>query len=135
MSDGIDRRRFLKVLGVTGGGAAALSACGIGPEPTRKLIPYLVAPEGQIPGIATVYALPAIPDTNDLHTATVTSDPDGNAIVSVTIATLDDSVRELRFVLRFDPVGDGAYRLLDAVWQQRCRVGRGHQGWSRELCV
>ncbi len=56
MTDGIDRRRFLKVLGVTGGGAAALSACGIGPEPTRKLIPYLVAPEDQIPGTATVYA-------------------------------------------------------------------------------
>ncbi|HXV90613.1 MAG TPA: molybdopterin-dependent oxidoreductase, partial [Gemmatimonadales bacterium] len=56
MSDGINRRRFLKVLGVTGGGAAALSACGIGPEPTRKLVPYLVSPEDQIPGNATVYA-------------------------------------------------------------------------------
>jgi molybdopterin-containing oxidoreductase family iron-sulfur binding subunit len=56
MSDGINRRRFLKVLGVTGGGAAALSACGIGPEPTRKLVPYLVAPEDQIPGNATFYA-------------------------------------------------------------------------------
>ncbi len=56
MSDGINRRRFLKVLGVTGGGAAALSACGIGPEPARKLVPYLVAPEDQIPGNATYYA-------------------------------------------------------------------------------
>ena len=56
MSDGIDRRKFLKVLGVTGGGAAALSACGIGPEPTRKLVPYLVNPPDQIPGTATWYA-------------------------------------------------------------------------------
>src|SRR5574341_1532654 len=56
MGDGMNRRRFLKVLGVTGGGAAALTACGIGPEPTRKLIPYLVAPEDQIPGTATIYA-------------------------------------------------------------------------------
>jgi molybdopterin-containing oxidoreductase family iron-sulfur binding subunit len=56
MTDGMNRRRFLKVLGVTGGGAAALSACGIGPEPTEKLIPYLVAPEDQVPGIATYYA-------------------------------------------------------------------------------
>jgi molybdopterin-containing oxidoreductase family iron-sulfur binding subunit len=52
----LDRRRFLKVLGVTGAGAAAVSACGIGPEPTEKLIPYLVQPEDQIPGTATYYA-------------------------------------------------------------------------------
>ena len=52
----MDRRRFLKVLGATGGGAAALSACGIGPEPTEHLIPYLVQPEEQVPGIPTWYA-------------------------------------------------------------------------------
>ena len=34
--DSMNRRRFLKVLGVTGAGAATLSACGIGPEPTEK---------------------------------------------------------------------------------------------------
>src|SRR6267378_3369242 len=56
MSDRIDRRRFLKVLGVTGGGAAVLSGCGIGPEPTEKLIPYLIAPEDQIPGTPTWYS-------------------------------------------------------------------------------
>ncbi|PYP08125.1 MAG: hypothetical protein DMD59_13125 [Gemmatimonadetes bacterium] len=56
MTDSIDRRRFLKVLGVTGAGAAALSSCGIGPEPTERLIPYLVQPEDQIPGTATYYA-------------------------------------------------------------------------------
>ena len=39
MTDPIDRRRFLKVLGVTSAGAATLSACGIGAEPTEKLIP------------------------------------------------------------------------------------------------
>ena len=56
MTDSIDRRRFLKVLGVTGAGAAALSSCGIGPEPTEKLIPYLIQPEDQIPGTGTYYA-------------------------------------------------------------------------------
>jgi len=56
MTDGMNRRRFLKVLGVSGAGAATLSACGIGPEPTEKLIPYLVQPEDQIPGTATYYA-------------------------------------------------------------------------------
>ena len=56
MSNSVDRRRFLKVLGVTGAGAAAVSACGIGPEPTERLIPYLIQPEDQIPGTATYYA-------------------------------------------------------------------------------
>jgi molybdopterin-containing oxidoreductase family iron-sulfur binding subunit len=56
MTDGMNRRRFLKVLGAAGGGAAAVSACGIGPEPQEKLIPYLVPPEDQIPGVATYYA-------------------------------------------------------------------------------
>src|SRR5213083_2996551 len=56
MTDSIDRRRFLKVLGVTGAGSAAVTACGIGPEPTERLIPYLVQPEDQIPGTATYYA-------------------------------------------------------------------------------
>src|SRR5260370_9042621 len=52
----MDRGRFRKVLGATGGGAAAVSACGIGPEPTEQLVPYLVPPENQVPGIATYYA-------------------------------------------------------------------------------
>src|SRR5260370_22366516 len=56
MTDSLDRRRFLKVLGVTGAGAAALSSCGIGPEPTERLTPYLIQPEDQIPGTATYYA-------------------------------------------------------------------------------
>src|SRR5256714_10416137 len=56
MTDGMDRRRFLKVLGVSSAGAAALSACGIGPEPTEKLIPYLIQPEDQIRGTARYYA-------------------------------------------------------------------------------
>ncbi len=51
---GIDRRRFLKVLGVSGGGAAALTGCTTGE--VEKLIPYLVPPEDHIPGIATWYA-------------------------------------------------------------------------------
>src|SRR5205085_1936523 len=54
--DAMDRRRFLRVLGATGGGAAALTGCGIGPEPTEQLVPYLVPPENQVPGIATYYA-------------------------------------------------------------------------------
>ena len=53
-SNGMNRRRFLTVLGVTGGGTAALGGCSS--DEVEKLIPYLVPPENQIPGIATWYA-------------------------------------------------------------------------------
>ncbi|MEJ2504068.1 MAG: twin-arginine translocation signal domain-containing protein, partial [Gemmatimonadota bacterium] len=48
---GMERRDFLKVLGVAGVGA---TAAGCGGEPDR-LIPYLVQPEQTVPGIATWY--------------------------------------------------------------------------------
>ncbi len=52
----MDRRRFLTVLGATGGAAAAASACDIHAEPTERLVPYVVPPENQVPGIAAYYA-------------------------------------------------------------------------------
>jgi molybdopterin-containing oxidoreductase family iron-sulfur binding subunit len=54
MSDGMNRRRFLRVLGVSGGGAAVMSGCST--ENVEKLIPYLVPIEDQVPGQATYYA-------------------------------------------------------------------------------
>ncbi|MDX1673339.1 MAG: 4Fe-4S dicluster domain-containing protein [Longimicrobiales bacterium] len=48
---GMERRDFLKVLGVAGAGAAA-TGCATEPD---KLIPYLVQPEQVVPGIATFY--------------------------------------------------------------------------------
>src|SRR5688500_14360997 len=53
-SANIDRRRFLTVLGATGGGALALSGCST--DRVEKLIPYLVQAEDQVPGVATWYA-------------------------------------------------------------------------------
>ena len=50
----IDRRRFLTVLGATGGGALALSGCAT--DRVEKLIPYLVQAEDQVPGVATWYS-------------------------------------------------------------------------------
>ena len=52
MTDGIKRRDFLKVLGVSGAGAG-LSGCG--PGDVERLLPYVVAPEEITPGVATWY--------------------------------------------------------------------------------
>ena len=52
--DGISRRRFLSVVGVSSAGAAALSGCST--DKVEKLIPYLVQSEDQVPGIPTIYA-------------------------------------------------------------------------------
>ena len=54
MTEGLDRRRFLKVLGVTSAGAAAMAGCAT--ETPEKLIPYLVPVEDQVPGLSTWYA-------------------------------------------------------------------------------
>ena len=51
---GMDRRKFLTVLGATGGGALALSGCST--SRVEKLVPYLVQSEDQIPGVSTWYA-------------------------------------------------------------------------------
>jgi len=53
MSDGIKRRDFLKVLGVTGAGAGLV---GCSTDKVNKLIPYVVPPEEITPGVATWYA-------------------------------------------------------------------------------
>jgi anaerobic selenocysteine-containing dehydrogenase/Fe-S-cluster-containing dehydrogenase component len=52
MSKGLERREFLKVLGVTGVGTG-LTACGTGGA--EKLIPYVVPHEEIVPGMSTWY--------------------------------------------------------------------------------
>jgi anaerobic selenocysteine-containing dehydrogenase/Fe-S-cluster-containing dehydrogenase component len=53
MSEGIKRRDFLKVLGVTGAGAGLV---GCSTDQVEKLIPYVVPPEDVTPGVATWYS-------------------------------------------------------------------------------
>ena len=49
---GLNRRNFLKMVGLTG--SAAIAGCS--PDTTRKLIPYIIPPEDIVPGEATWYA-------------------------------------------------------------------------------
>ncbi|WP_419939502.1 molybdopterin dinucleotide binding domain-containing protein [Candidatus Palauibacter sp.] len=57
---GTSRRRFLKVLGTSGAGAATMAACGP-PDFADKLIPHLVEEEGITPGVSETYAT-VLPD-------------------------------------------------------------------------
>ena len=49
----VNRRDFLKIIGI-GGTTAAMAGCGA--QPPESLIPYVVPPEEIIPGEATWYA-------------------------------------------------------------------------------
>ena len=53
MANGLERREFLKVIGVTGAGAA-LTGCGTGAG-AERLIPYVVPAEEIVPGMSTWY--------------------------------------------------------------------------------
>jgi len=53
MANGLERREFLKVLGVTGAGAS-LYGCGAGSS-AEKLIPYVIPDEHIVPGVSTWY--------------------------------------------------------------------------------
>ncbi|HET9949070.1 MAG TPA: molybdopterin dinucleotide binding domain-containing protein [Longimicrobiales bacterium] len=52
-ADGIRRRDFLKVVGVSGAGAALV---GCSTEDVERLLPYSVGPEDVTPGVATWYS-------------------------------------------------------------------------------
>ncbi|MBI4544454.1 MAG: 4Fe-4S dicluster domain-containing protein [Gemmatimonadetes bacterium] len=52
MTEGMERREFLKVLGVAGAGASLL---GCSTEGAERLLPYVVPAEEIVPGVATWY--------------------------------------------------------------------------------
>jgi len=59
----------------------------------------------------------------------------GPQTVTVTLdGLLDDSVRAERWTLAFEQEGE-TYLLTNALREQRCQPGRGHQGFSADDCV
>ena len=52
LAEAVGRRTFLKVLG-SAGSAVGLTACAVPPE---RIIPYVIPPEDEVPGVATWYA-------------------------------------------------------------------------------
>lgn len=57
------------------------------------------------------------------------------AAVLVTLYDLrDDSVRDSRLLLRYEPVG-GGWKLSDADRQVRCQPNRGHSDWGPRACA
>ncbi|MGH7690927.1 MAG: molybdopterin-dependent oxidoreductase, partial [Gemmatimonadaceae bacterium] len=80
--NGVKRRDFLKILGVSG---AAVGAAGCAPENAGKLIPYLVSPDETVPGVSTYYATTCrecvaacgvIAETRDGRTIKLEGNPD-----------------------------------------------------------
>lgn len=48
---------------------------------------------------------------------------------------LDDSIRSRRYDFELARRNDGTWELRAATWSQRCRAGRGHEGFSPEPCL
>ena len=64
--------------------------------------------------------------------------PEGATTATVTVTfegLLDDSVRDARYTLQIGRAGGRVWRLRAARYAQRCRPGRGHEGFSPEPCV
>jgi hypothetical protein len=71
---------------------------------------------------------------------TVTVDTDSSPAVVILTQTnlLDDSVRDIRYRLDFEPIANTDETQWQLVWagrQQRCQPGRGAQDWTTEWCV
>jgi hypothetical protein len=86
--------------------------------------------------VAAVFA--GTGDVDGSVVVSVPSRPGGTGPASGTVVVddlADDSVRTLRYELELERADDGTWSVVAATWSQRCRPGRGHTGFSPELCL
>jgi hypothetical protein len=126
---------------------ALLAGCG-GSRETEWPGPPRPAADGSVPVAgfeeagsspeALAVAFLRLDEQRGATTSLVTTEPGEGATHATVVATLDglldDSVEALRYVLVVTKGEDG-WRLESARRTQRCRVGRGHRGFSAEPCV
>ncbi|AFY69212.1 hypothetical protein Pse7367_0912 [Thalassoporum mexicanum PCC 7367] len=61
---------------------------------------------------------------------------DDQAVVTITqLGLADDSVRGVRYMLKFDQMDDQTWQLVWVGVQQTCYEGRGTQEWTTDACV
>lgn len=65
----------------------------------------------------------------------IASDESETWVLATEENLMDDSVRSVRYRLRFVPTADDQWELVEAGRQQICWPGRGHQDWSTDLCL
>jgi hypothetical protein len=89
--------------------------------------------------VAAAAAFLALDRSSAAETTIVATSPGEVRNFSEVVATqdglLDDSVRATRYTLELQRDKDRLWRLRAVDWAQRCRPGRGHQGFTAEDCV
>jgi hypothetical protein len=65
----------------------------------------------------------------------IASDDSQTWVLATEEDLMGDSVRSVRYRLRFVPTADDQWELVEAGRQQICWPGRGQQDWSTDLCT
>ena len=87
----VGRRTFLKLLGAA---APAVAASACSPIPPERIIPYVIPPEDEVPGVATWYATSCRECPAGCGMAVRTLDRSGQSH-AITIATTPQNKRSM----------------------------------------
>ncbi len=71
----------------------------------------------------------------NLSVEIIASDDSETWVLATEEGLMDDSVRGVRYRLRFVPTADNQWELVEAGRQQTCWPNRGHQDWRTDFCI